>query len=394
MRRTKKLNMPKVRLLIIFIVAGLFWGGWSLNSAQAEKYKTYPLVSETRVKNIILLIGDGMGISQLAAARIKLLGARGRLHMERMPVSGLVDTYSANNLVTDSAAAGTAIATGFKTDNGKISIAPDGKRLPTIMEACIQVGKSTGLIVTSRVTHATPAVFAAHVKSRDNEAEIASQMIRTGVNVILGGGKDYFVPSTMRQSKRQDRRNLLMEARQLGYQIIETAAALKEVSAKYVLGLFQMKSLTTKKPEPSLAEMTRKGIQLLNKNPQGFFLMVEGSQIDWECHDHKKKATIRQVRLFDEAVKVALHFALKSRETLVIVTADHETGGMAINKGSLSGKRLAIGWTTSGHTAQPVPLFAFGPRAQAFTGLYDNTRIVKIMVRLLRINDFPGISNR
>ena len=163
------------------------------------------------------------------------------------------------------------------------------------------------------------------------------------------------------------------------------------VDGEFILGLFQMGPMTTVDPEPMIAEMTSKAIENLSRDTDGFFLMVEGSQIDWECHDNDPDNTIRQTLLFDLAVKEAMDFALKDKETLVIVTADHETGGIAINGGSLNGNTLVLGWATKGHTGVPVPIYAFGPYAQRFTGLLDNTDVPKILAELLEISPFPEV---
>lgn len=360
-------------------------------SKRLKDYKIYPLIFTSEVKNVIFLIGDGMGITQIAATRIKMYGAKGRLHIEKMPVTGLIDTFSADDLVTDSAAAGTALAAGYKTNNGMISVTPDGEKTLTILEACKKIGKSTGLIATSRITHATPASFCAHVKSRDNEAEIAVQILKNRVNVILGGGKDFFIPESVKGSKRKDELDLIKEAKEKGYEYVENIAALNAVTGEYVLGLFRMGSMTVQLPEPTLAELTNKAIRILNRRKNGFFLMVEGSQIDWDCHENNTNEVFRKMVLFDEAVKVAIKFALKDKKTLVIVTGDHETGGMAINKGSVDGKYLSIKWISKNHTGGPLPLFAFGPSAVRFTGLYDNTYVPKLIAKLLGIKNFPAL---
>ena len=379
-----------IRLFLILTVTFCIFTN---NLIGAEEEVLYPLLSpDSQVENIIFLIGDGMGLSQITSARIANYGADKRLNIEKMPVTGLINTHSSNDLITDSGAAGTALATGYKTNNGMISVSPDGKRLRTILEACRDIGMSSGLVVTCTITHATPAVFASHVMSRNDEATIASQLLENKVNVMLGGGRMFFLPESEPGSKRHDERNLLVEAQKKGYLYIQTKEELGESRGNYILGLFQLGHLTTIPPEPSLGEMTDKAIELLRKNRKGFFLMVEGSQIDWACHDNDTDNTIRQTLLFDEAVKVALDFALENKHTLVLVTADHECGGMGINSGSLDGKELSIGWTTKGHSGVPVPVYAFGPQAERFMGLKDNTEIPRIFAELLGIESFHIMS--
>lgn len=350
-----------------------------------------PVSSQKKVKNIILMIGDGMSFAHIDSARIKACGARGRLNMERMPVTGLVKTHSHSHLATDSAAAGTAFATGTKTYNGAISMNPDKKPLLTILEACKDLGKATGLVVTCSITHATPAAFASHVPSRRDQNGIASQLLKNKVNVLLGGGRQFFLPKSEEGSKRNDDRNLFSEAQKAGYLIVDNKDELDRASGNHVLGLFEMEDMKTIAPEPTLAEMTLKALEILSENKKGFLLMVEGSQIDWGAHDNDTGYTNRQVLLFDEAVYVALDFALRNKDTLVVVTADHETGGMSIVDGSLTGEELEIDWATKHHTALQVPLFAFGPRASLFTGVMDNTQVPIKFAEILKIGEFPAI---
>jgi len=350
---------------------------------------SYPLLKEKVVKNIIFLIGDGMGFAHVDAARIRATGANGRLNMERMPVTGFVKTHSANRLITDSAAAGTALSTGFKTDNGIIAMSPNGKSFMSILEAAQKKGMSTGLVVTSNITDATPAVFASHVSSRKNQPDIATQLIKNGVNVLLGGGREFFIPKSIKESKRDDEQSPLNEARAKGYLIVETRQQLADAKGEHILGLFQMDALKTTGDEPSLAEMTQKAIALLKSNKNGFFMMVEGSQIDWGGHANNPDYVIRQVLLFDEAVKIALDFAEENKDTLVVVTADHETGGLAIVSGNLDGSGLGFGWARKEHTAVQVPVYAFGPQALLFMGVQDNTDLAKKFGIALGIGNFP-----
>jgi len=354
----------------------------------------YPLTTARKVRNVIFCIGDGMGLGQVTLARLRAVGPAGKLHMERLPVSGFIRTHSANRLVTDSAAAGTAMASGIKTKNGMIGQAPDGSPYRTILEAAQARGMATGLVATSAITHATPASFASHVKGRKMEADVAEQLIANRVNVLLGGGRKFFLPKSNPNSGRKDERDLLAEARDAGYVYVETAEQLRSVNAPYLLGLFQHKGLTTVAPEPMLALMTRKAIECLRNatgmssgSNKGFFLMVEGSQIDWACHSNDAESCVRQTLLFDEAVKAAIDFALADGHTLVLVTADHETGGLTLHDGDT--KEAKVKWSTKGHTGTPVPLFALGPNAEQFAGVYDNTEIPKRLAPLLGIRPWP-----
>jgi len=367
-------------------------GAFDFYTPPAEK-TNYPLISNENPKNVILLIGDGMGLTQVSTARIAGCGPDGKLHMERMPVTGYVKTHSLNKLVTDSAASGSAIATGVKTENGMISMTPDGLKHMSIMAAAQAKGMAAGLVVTCRITHATPAVFAAHIRARSREADIAEQIVVSNINVLFGGGRELFFPSTNQLSKRSDNLDLIAKARNMGYTFVDNKRDMLQAGGSKILGLFQDGPLTTLDPEPSLSEMTVKAIELLKRNSKGFFLMVEGSQIDWEAHDNESAKMIRQILLFDLSVKTALDIALRDRETLVIVTADHETGGMVIENGKLDGTLLDIAWITTHHSAAPVPLYAFGPGAEKFMGVHDNTDLPVIIAELLKIDNFPRIIN-
>ncbi len=354
----------------------------------------YPLAKNAEVKNVIFLIGDGMGLGQTSLARLTVLGPDGKLTMERLPVIGLVRTHSANKLVTDSAASGTAMSTGHKTNNGIISMTPDNIPLETIFKAANRTGMRTGLVATSTITHATPAVFASHVTSRNNQAAIAEQLIDNKVNIILGGGRQYFLPATHPDSKREDGKDVLKRAIENGYTYIKTKDELLQATGPYLLGLFQTGPMKTVAPEPSLSDMTKKAIDLLNKEKAGFILMVEGSQIDWACHANDPNRSIRQTLLFDQAVKTAMDFAVNDQKTIVIVTADHETGGLTVSNGDLSGKNLKLTWSSKQHSAMPVPLYAFGPKSEIFSGVYDNTEIPEKIAKSLKLKSFAAYKGR
>jgi len=217
-------------------------------------------------------------------------------------------------------------------------------------------------VVTSAVTHATPASFAAHVKNRKMQATIAEQLLANRVNVLLGGGRQFFLPQSEPDSTRKDDRNLIAEARKAGYAYVETTEQLRAARAPYLLGLFQVKSLTTVAPEPALATLTSKAIRVLRSveppssaKQRGFFLMVEGSQIDWACHANDAASCVRQTLLFDLAVKEAIDFALKDGRTLLLVTADHETGGLTIPKAASTAPTPRPSGPRAGIRAPPFP---------------------------------------
>lgn len=349
-------------------------------------------------RNIILLIGDGMGLEHRKAARWALVGHKGKLAMDTMPVSGTLRTASANDAITDSAAAATAIASGIKTNNGVVGMDADLQPVPTILELAQEQGKAVGLVTTTQLAHATPAAFAAHVVRRKHKAKIAIQMLGRGVDVMLGGGEDEFYPTEEtgcfpEKGKQPGGRNLVREATHAGYTYTCNPADFAQIDPAVtpkLLGLFADDGM--QRPfTPTLAEMTKKAIAILSRDPDGFFLMIEGGQIDWASHDNDAAEMIGNVIGFDLAVKLAKEFALKQGDTLVIVTADHETGGMKVTSTSsgLPGedgpfitpgaRRFYINWSTDDHTAADVPVTALGPHSSSLRGAQDNTAVYQTM---------------
>ena len=226
---------------------------------------SYRLPRHNSVRNVILLIGDGMGPAQVTLAQASSVGLQGRLHMETLPVSAQVATHSADNVVTDSAAAGTALACGVKTNNGMVGLTPDGTAYTSILEAAQKEGMLTGLVATSAITHATPASFAAHVKSRSNEVTIAEHLIERQVNVLLGGGRHFFIPKSEPGSRRKDHKNLIVDAKRSGYKVITDRSEIFGLKHDFLLGLFQLDAMTTGASEPMLDQMTQAAIDLLNR---------------------------------------------------------------------------------------------------------------------------------
>ena len=342
-----------------------------------------------RPQNVILMIGDGMGFNFVTLARLASVGADGRLHMERPPVTGIMRTHSANNLVTDSGAAATALATGVRTDNRRIGIGPDNRHYKSILRVAQDRDYRTALVVDVTISHATPAPFAANVENRNWQISIAQQQFENRVDILMGGGRQYFLPEP--QGQRKDERNLLDEAREAGYSVIFSREQLLAQDSLPVLGLFAHNHMTTFSPEPTLAEMTRTSLGLLSQSVAseerpGFFMMVEGGQIDWAGHANETDRAIRQTLLFDMAVKEALDFAQEDGNTLVIVTADHETGGLMI-RGNFD--NVNASWHTGGHSAADVPIYAYGPGALHFAGTRDITEIPRIIADLWEFEDFP-----
>ncbi|MDR9418926.1 alkaline phosphatase [Gracilimonas sp.] len=384
-----------MRFLAKIILLSLF----ALSCQQNDTYKTenisvaqnqdeipekLPLVEDTEIKNIILMIGDGTGLAQISSGQIALVGPDGMLHMQTLPVAGFVKTHSSDNLITDSASGATAYSCGIKTYNGAIAVNPDVEVCKTILELAEEAGLSTGLVATSSITHATPASFAAHVEQRSMEEEIAYDFLDSGVEVFLGGGMEFFSADT-----RSDSLDLLSEFQNEGYQLLVNDNELNTADNSKLLGLFANGGFERTEGEPSTTMMTKKAIEVLSMNEEGFFLMVEGSQIDWGGHGNDSDYVINEVQDFDDAVKAALDFAQQDGETLVIVTADHETGGMTLQRQTAEGDSLEIFWTSGYHTGVPVPIAAYGPYATEFMGWQDNTEVGQKMSELLGVGSLP-----
>jgi alkaline phosphatase len=325
-------------------------------------------------KNIILLIGDGMGTAQVYAG---YTAKKGIMNITGMHVSGFSVTYSADDYITDSGAGGTALATGVKTNNGSIGVDANGKPVETILELAEKRGLSTGLVSTSSITHATPASFIAHTPDRSKYSDIALDFLKTDIDVFIGGGYNEF-------ARRADGLNLIDSLKARGYFI---ARNLKDVNVKSTNRLAALLA-DEHMPQMSkgrgnmLPDATEMAISMLDKNDKGFFIMIEGSQIDWGGHGNDTSYMINEIVDFDNAVGKALAFAEKDGETLVIVTADHETGGFGIVGGNISTGDVKGAFLTKDHTATMVPVFAFGPGCEVFTGVQDNTDIFKKCIKL------------
>lgn len=333
-------------------------------------------------RNVILLIGDGMGPAQVEAGRQVAALAGRRLAMDSMPVTSLVTTTSAGGRITDSAAAATAMATGYKTVNGRLGIGPDGKHLPSITESVRAVGGLIGIVTNCSITSATPAGFVVHLPERDMGRDIARAMVEARPDVALGGGAAFFVPTLFERA-----RPALHTALESGYTVVMEMDEFEVASSLPLLGLFAMTDMPyeldrDRIEEPSLRRMTEKALALLasSSGDAGFFLMVEGGRIDHACHAMDGSRLAAEMASFDDAVSVALEFARDRGDTLVIVTADHETGQLQ----ATGDGKLVFG--SDGHTDIPVPLFAEGPGQEWFRAeSLDNTDIAKLIARALAL---------
>jgi len=357
-------------ILSIFLVTVIIPALFAENPV--EKKKNVPA---GQPKNIILMIGDGMGTAQVYAG---YTAKKGIMNITGMPVTGFSVTFSASDYITDSGAGGTALSTGHKTKNYSIGVDTSGKPLETILEMAKKRGLSTGLVSTSSITHATPASFIAHTSDRSKYADIAFDFLRTDIDVFIGGGYNNF-------ALRVDKLNLTDSLKARGYYV---ARNLKDVDVKSTNRLAALLAPEHMPPMSKgrgnmLPDATEMALQILTRNENGFFIMIEGSQIDWGGHANDAAYVVDETVDFDNAVGKALKFAEKNGETLVIVTADHETGGFGITGGSVVAGEVQGGFLSKDHTATMVPVFAYGPGSEIFTGVQDNTDIFKKCVKLL-----------
>jgi alkaline phosphatase len=380
---------------------------------------------KVKARNVILFVGDGLGSDQRNAARLAGVGLRGNLVMDSLTWAGLAKTDSADpeTFVTDSAAAGTSLATGVKTFNGAIGVDVDGNPVETLLERAERGRKVTGVVTTAQVTDATPAAQGAHVLDRSEQTEIARQFIEeTDIDVILGGGEDYWYPTGSEgaypdappedpeEGSRSDQGNLVDRAEALGYQYVSDAEGLAAADGGRLLGLFANQEMFQQRPEPegiyqpvvSLRDMTRKALQTLSDRRRGFVLVVEEEAVDEMAHNNNAELAIEAALELDKAVAVGKRFAQRHGDTLVITTGDHETGGMVVEEPSdtdesgpdvsaedgpfdIAGSdfQFFVDWTTTGHSNGDVPTTAMGPGAKRLSGVYENTHIFRVMLETL-----------
>ena len=363
---------------------------------------------KNKPKNIILLISDGMSLTQVSTYRLLKGGPNERIAVDKFPVSGIVLTHSENAIVTDSASSATAFSTGRKTNNGALGLDEDNKILENFTEIIDRYGYVSSLISTSEITHATPAAYASHVDLRWKTDEISLQMMESNVMTILGGGRHFFLPEDL-GGKRSDGLNLLeqMESSRMVMTEKKELDSFDHSDLGKVVGLFADEALRDKeKPEnhvfePSSSEMLNFAInrsEKFNENGcKGFFIMLEGSQVDWAGHANDLNYLKREMQDFDEAVELALDYATQNPDTLVIATADHETGGLLIESSSptdYTAPEVKFSFNTGigygSHTGVPVPVYAYGPGSENFTGTLDNTDIFYAMLEAVKMDGRTG----
>ncbi len=322
--------------------------------------------------NVIYMIGDGMALPQVYAA---MLASGEDMTFQQFPYIGVVDTHSASNDITDSAAGGTALASDHKTNNAMLGVNPDSIPVKTVLEALAEQGKKTGIVVTSYVTHATPAAFYAKVPHRKQYEDIAVQMAENPyINLIIGGGMKHF-------AQRKDSLDLIgrME-NELGWKVYDNLAEVDVTSQKYAVIADTNHMPKAADRGDFLPRAVKTALKTLDNAENGFFLMVEGSQIDFACHGNDSTWMMDEMLDFDYAVNVALDYAKEKGNTLVVVTADHETGGLTLPDPQGKYTNVVFDYSTGSHTCLPVLVYAYGPGAEQFTGWMQNNELkAKIM---------------
>ena len=327
-----------------------------------------------KIKNIIVMIGDGMSME---AVTVGWTLNGGHLNMDNFPVAGYSRTYCVDRLITDSCAGGTAISSGAKTKYGYIGQDVDGNPFKTLLHRAQEKGMRTGVAVTCRINDATPADFICHAPDRHMEAEIAAQFVDCGVDFITGGGREFW-------DQREDGRNLIEEMKAKGYTFVDNQEDLMKVQKGPLVGLFGPLDLDPVLDRgPVLPNCTDKALELLD-NKKGFFLMIEGSQIDDWAHRNKVGHMAEELFDFDKSIGKVLEFAEKDGHTLVIVTADHGTGGLTLVGGSLEDRSVKVHFSTKGHHGIVVPVFAYGPHAEDFQGVMENAELSNRIRKLIK----------
>ena len=368
-------------LSVILIASSI--AGW----AQNKNIQTYtldkPYVVEKvqapkgkKIKNVILMIGDGMSLMDVYSGWVC---NRGHLWLENAQYTGLSATYCYNKLITDSGAGGTALATGHKTLYHAVGVDPQGKPLKSLIDLAKAKGKDAGIAVTCRLWDATPADFCCHNIDRDKEQEIVADYVNSSVDYVFGGGAQYF-------TDRKDGRNIFNELKAKGYHIStswDDLAGWK--NSKVFCVPYAVDTPLPDERGDLLARASMKGINLMNQNKKGFFMMVEGSQLDDYGHSNELDLLMKELHDFDRTVGEVMKWAAKDGQTLVIVTADHETGGLTLHGGDINTGRIEAKFASTEHTGVMVPIYAFGPGSEQFTGFLDNTDIFWKIKKLLKM---------
>lgn len=328
-----------------------------------------------KVKNVILMIGDGMSLMHVYTA---WAANRGKLWLENAQATGLSKTWAVKKLVTDSGSGGTSLATGVKTVYHAVGVDPEGKPLTSLVDVAKELGKDAGMAVTCRLWDATPCDFCCHNIDRDKEEELVGDYPTSGVDLVFGGGAQKF-------TNRKDGRDIFKELQKKGYHVSRTLDdffAYDKNSRIFAVPYDKDTPLPDERGD-LLARASMKGISLMNQNKNGFFMMIEGSQLDDYGHFNQLDLLMKETLDFDQTVGEVMKWAAKDGETLVVVTADHETGGLTLVNGNKDEGRVECCFSTKDHSGAMVPVYAFGPGAENFTGIFENTDVFKKIKKLM-----------
>uniref|UniRef100_UPI004027360A alkaline phosphatase n=1 Tax=Prevotella sp. TaxID=59823 RepID=UPI004027360A len=328
-----------------------------------------------KVKNVILMIGDGMSLMHVYTA---WAANRGKLWLENAQATGLSKTWAVKKLVTDSGSGGTSLATGVKTVYHAVGVDPEGKPLTSLVDVAKELGKDAGMAVTCRLWDATPCDFCCHNIDRDKEEELVGDYPTSGVDFVFGGGAQKF-------TNRKDGRDIFKELQKKGYHVSRTLDdffAYDKNSRIFAVPYDKDTPLPDERGD-LLARASMKGISLMNQNKNGFFMMIEGSQLDDYGHFNQLDLLMKETLDFDHTVGEVMKWAAKDGETLVVVTADHETGGLTLVNGNKDEGRVECCFSTKDHSGAMVPVYAFGPGAENFTGIFENTDVFKKIKKLM-----------
>lgn len=328
-----------------------------------------------KVKNVILMIGDGMSLMHVYTA---WAANRGKLWLENAQATGLSKTWAVKKLVTDSGSGGTSLATGVKTVYHAVGVDPEGKPLTSLVDVAKELGKDAGMAVTCRLWDATPCDFCCHNIDRDKEEELVGDYPTSGVDFVFGGGAQKF-------TNRKDGRDIFKELQKKGYHVSRTLDdffAYDKNSRIFAVPYDKDTPLPDERGD-LLARASMKGISLMNQNKNGFFMMIEGSQLDDYGHFNQLDLLMKETLDFDKTIGEVMKWAAKDGETLVVVTADHETGGLTLVNGNKDEGRVECCFSTKNHSGAMVPVYAFGPGAENFTGIFENTDVFKKIKKLM-----------
>jgi len=348
--------------------------------------------TDSQARNVILFIGDGMGLGLVSAASDLLECTGSTPAMIDTPHLALVRSWVADNLAPDSASTGTAMATGFKTRKKAVGVLEDGRVVRNLFEVAREHGRATGIVTTSGVVDATPATFSVHVEWRDDYHEIFEKMLASGTDLLIGGDWTHF----SKAKKNPAYLKLLAQAEEIGqqngYQVIRDPSSM-DTAELPLLGLFPPRPTGGNSHGPPLAVTALRAIELLREDPGGFLLLVECEITDEFGHSNDIEEVMRGMRELNDAVAAVLEATERGGETLVVVTADHDTGTLAIVDGDYGEGRATVRWATGDHSSQWLPLFAFGPGAERFTGVLDNTEVGQRIAQALGLEPFPQLAD-